>query len=143
MNVGKTLFAQIMEFVPWTSFTRIVERYSGNARVRRMTCAEQFRVMVFAQLTRRESLRDIEVTLGANANKLYSLGLRHAIYRSTEAFANELRDWRIWADLAAVLIRRARRLYRDEDLGLDLSNTVYALDATTIDLCLSLFDGAR
>ncbi|MHB1565727.1 MAG: IS4 family transposase [Acidiferrobacter sp.] len=142
MNVGKTLFAQIMEFVPWTSFTRIVERYSGNARVRRMPCAEQFRVMAFAQLTWRESLRDIEVTLGANAKKLYSMGLRHAIHRSTLADANELRDWRIWADLAAVLIRRARKLYRDEDLGLDLSNTVYALDATTIDLCLSLFDWA-
>jgi len=142
MNVGKTLFAQIMEFVPWTSFARIVDRYSGNARARRMTCAEQFRAMAFAQLTWRESLRDIEVTLNANANKLYSMGLRHAIHRSTLADANESRDWRIWSDLAAVLIRRARKLYRDEDLGLDLTNTVYALDATTIDLCLSLFDWA-
>jgi hypothetical protein len=142
MNVGKTLFAQIMEFVPWTSFARIVDRYCGNARTRRMTCAEQFRVMAFAQLTWRESLRDIEVTLGANANKLYSMGLRHTVHRSTLADANESRDWRIWSDLAAVLIRRARKLYRDEDLGLDLSNTVYALDATTIDLCLSLFDWA-
>jgi Transposase DDE domain/Domain of unknown function (DUF4372) len=142
MNVGKTLFAQIMEFVPWTSFTRIVDRYCGNARVRRMTCAEQFRAMAFAQLTWRESLRDIEVTLGANASKLYSMGLRHAVHRSTLADANELRDWRIWSDLAAVLIRRARKLYRDEDLGLDLTSTVYALDATTIDLCLSLFDWA-
>ena len=142
MNVGKTLFAQIMEFVPWTSFTRIVDLYCGNARVRRMTCAEQFRAMAFAQLTWRESLRDIEVTLGANASKLYSMGLRHAVHRSTLADANELRDWHIWSDLAAVLIRRARKLYRDEDLGLDLTNTVYALDATTIDLCLSLFDWA-
>jgi hypothetical protein len=142
MNVGKTLFAQIMEFVPWTSFARIVDRYSGNTRVRRMSCAEQFRVMTFAQLTWRESLRDIEVTLGANANKLYSMGLRHAVHRSTLADANESRDWRIWCDIAALLIRRARKLYRDEDLGLDLSNTVYALDATTIDLCLSLFDWA-
>ena len=142
MNVGKTLFAQIMEFVPWTSFARIVDRYSGNTRVRRMSCADQFRVMAFAQLTWRESLRDIEVTLGANANKLYSMGLRHAVHRSTLADANESRDWRIWSDLAALLIRRARKLYRDEDLGLDLSNTVYALDATTIDLCLSLFDWA-
>src|SRR2546423_15071028 len=143
MNVGKTLFAQIMEFVPWTSFARIVDRYSGNTRVRRMSCAEQFRVMTFApQLTWRESLRDIEVTLGANANKLYSMGLRHAVHRSTLADANESRDWRIWSDIAALLIRRARKLYRDEDLGLDLSNTVYALDATTIDLCLSLFDWA-
>jgi len=142
MNVGKTLFAQIMEFVPWTSFTRIVDHYSGNARARRMTCAEQFRVMSFAQLTWRESLRDIEVTLGANANKLYAMGLRHTVHRSTLADANESRDWRIWSDFAAVLIRRARQLYRDEDLGLDLTNTVYALDATTIDLCLSLFDWA-
>ena len=142
MNVGKTLFAQIMEFVPWTSFSRIVERHSGDAGVRRMNCAEQFRVMAFAQLTWRESLRDIEVTLGANAGKLYAMGLRHRVHRSTLADANERRDWRIWADVAAVLIRRARKLYADEDLGLDLANTVYALDATTIDLCLSLFDWA-
>jgi hypothetical protein len=143
MNVGKTLFAQIMEFVPWTSFGRIVDRYSGNAGVRRMTCAEQFRVMAFAQLTWRESLRDIEVTLGANATKLYVMGLRHSIHRSTLADANESRDWRIWADVAALLIRRARKLYSDTDLvGLDLKNTVYALDATTIDLCLSLFHWA-
>lgn len=143
MNVGKTLFAQIMEFVPWTSFGRIVDRYSGNAGVRRMTCADQFRVMAFAQLTWRESLRDIEVTLGANATKLYAMGLRHSIHRSTLADANESRDWRIWADVAALLIRRARKLYSDTDLvGLDLKNTVYALDATTIDLCLSLFHWA-
>jgi hypothetical protein len=142
MNVGKTLFAQIMEFVPWTSFSRIVQRYSGDSGVRRLTCSEQFRVMAFAQLTWRESLRGIEVTLGANASKLYAMGFRHNVHRSTPADANESRDWRIWADLAAVLIRRARKLYLDEDLGLDLKNTVYALDATTIDLCLSLFDWA-
>ena len=142
MNIGKTLFAQVMEFIPWTSFTRIVDRYSGNAGVRRMSCAEQFRVMAFAQLTWRESLRDIEVTLGANSSKLYAMGLRHAVHRSTLADANDSRDWRIWSDLSALLIRRARKLYRDEDLGLDLTNTVYALDATTIDLCLSLFDWA-
>jgi len=142
MNVGKTLFAQIMEFVPWTSFSRIVDRHSGNAGVRRMNCAEQFRVMAFAQLTWRESLRDIEVTLSANASKLYAMGLRHSVRRSTLADANESRDWRIWSDVAAWLIRRARKLYADEDLGLDLANTVYALDATTIDLCLSLFDWA-
>lgn len=142
MNVGKTLFAQIMEFMPWTSFSRIVERYSGNAGVRRMNCAEQFRVMAFAQLTWRESLRDIEVTLGANAGKLYAMGMRHSVHRTTLADANERRDWRIWADVAAVLIRRARTLYAEEDLGLELTNTVYALDATTIDLCLSLFDWA-
>ena len=142
MNVGKTLFAQIMDFVPWTSFSRIVDRHAGNAGVRRMNCAEQFRVMAFAQLTWRESLRDIEVTLGANASKLYAMGLRHSVHRSTLADANESRDWRIWSDLAALFIRRARKLYADEDLGLDLTNTVYALDATTIDLCLSLFDWA-
>ena len=142
MNVGKTLFAQLMEFIPWTSFTRIVNRYSGNAGVRRMTCAEQFRIMAFAQLTWRESLRDIEVTLGANSNKLYAMGLRHTVHRSTLADANEHRDWRIWADLAALLIRRARKLYQHDELGLELQNTVYALDATTIDLCLSLFDWA-
>ena len=142
MNVGKTLFAQVMEFIPWTSFTRIVDRYSGNAGVRRMSCADQFRVMAFAQLTWRESLRDIEVTLGANSSKLYAMGLRHAVHRSTLADANDARDWRIWSDLSALLIRRARKPYCDEDLGLDLTNTVYALDATTIDLCLSLFDWA-
>ena len=143
MNVGKTLFAQIMEFVPWTSFGRIVDRYGGNSGVRRLSCAEQFRVMAFAQLTWRESLRDIEVTLGANANKLYAMGLRNTVRRSTLADANESRDWRIWADVAALLIKRARKLYSDTDLvGLDLKNAVYALDATTIDLCLSLFDWA-
>src|SRR5680860_1353662 len=92
MNVGKTLFARVMEFVPWTSFARIVERYSGNAGARRMNCAEQFRVMAFAQLTWRESLRDIEVTLGANSNKLYAMGLRHEVHRSTLADANDSRD---------------------------------------------------
>jgi len=142
MNVGKTLFAQIMEFVPWTSFSRIVARYGGDLGVRRLTCSEQFRVMAFAQLTWRESLRDIEVTLGANSSKLYAMGFRHSVHRSTLADANESRDWRIWSDLAAVFIRRARKLYLDEDLGLDLKNTVYALDATTIDLCLSLFKWA-
>jgi hypothetical protein len=142
MNVGKTIFAQTMDFVPWTSFGRIVDRYAGNAGIRRMSCAEQFRVMAFAQLTWRESLRDIEVTLAANQNRLYAIGLRHEIRRSTLADANESRDWRIWSDFAALLIRRARKLYSECDLGLDLSNTVYALDSTTIDLCLSLFEWA-
>jgi hypothetical protein len=142
VNIGKTLFAQIMEFVPWTSFTRIVTKYSGNAGVRRLSCAEQFRAMAFAQLTWRESLRDIEVCLHANHTKLYAMGFRQPVHRSTLADANEKRDWRIWADLAAVLIRKARKLYCNDDFGLDLSNTVYALDSTTIDLCLSLFDWA-
>jgi len=142
MNTGKTLFAQVMEFVPWTSFTRIVQRYNADSGVRRLNCAEQFRIMAFAQLTWRESLRDIEVTLGANSKKLYAMGFRNPIRKSTLADANETRDWRVWADLAALLIKRARKLYASEDLGLELDNTVYALDATTIDLCLSMFDWA-
>ena len=142
MNEGKTLFAQLMEFVPWTSFTRIVQRHSGNAGVRTLSCAEQFRAMAFAQLTWRESLRDIEASLSANPTKLYAMGFRSPVRRSTLADANEQRDWRIWSDLAAVLIRRARKLYATEPLGVDLDNTVYALDSTTIDLCLSIFDWA-
>jgi len=139
VNAGKTLFAQVMEFVPWTSFSRIVDRYSGNAGVRTLSCAEQFRAMAFAQLTWRESLRDIEACLSANANKLYAMGFRSAVRRSTLADANEARDWRIWSDLAALLIRRARKLYANDSLGVELDNTVYALDSSTIDLCLSLF----
>ena len=142
MNLGKTLFAQLMEFMPWTSVSRIVKRYDGDRRVRAFNCAEQFRVMAFAQLTWRESLRDIETVLNANAGKLYGMGLRHAVRRSTLADANETRDWRIWADVAALLIRRARKLYANEPLGLALSDTVYCLDATNIDLCLSLFEWA-
>lgn len=142
MNAGKTLFAQLMEFVPWTSFSRIVDRWEGNNGVRSFNCAEQFRVMAFAQLTWRESLRDIEATLGANASKLYGMGLRSAVRRSTLADANEVRNWRMWSDLSALLIRRARKLYAGESLGLELDNTVYCLDSTTIDLCLSLFDWA-
>ena len=143
MYVGKTLFAQVMEFVPWTSFARIVHRYGGNAGVRTLSCAEQFRAMAFAQLTWRESLRDIEISLSANASKLYAMGFRSAVRRSTLADANESRDWRIWCDLAAVLIRRARKLYLgDAVLGVELANTVYALDSSTIDLCLSLFTWA-
>ncbi len=143
MYVGKTLFAQVMEFVPWTSFARIVQRHGGNSGVRTLSCAEQFRAMAFAQLTWRESLRDIEASLSANANKLYAMGFRSAVKRSTLADANESRNWRIWSDLAAVLIRRARKLYAgDSVLGVDLDNTVYALDSSTVDLCLSLFDWA-
>ena len=143
MYVGKTLFAQIMDFVPWTSFRRIVTRYGGDRRVRALNCAEQFRVLAFAQLTWRESLRDIEVCLSAQASKLYHMGLREAVARSTLADANEGRDWRIWHELAQLLIRRARRLYTAESLAVDLDNTVYALDSTTIDLCLSVFPWAH
>ena len=142
MNIGKTLFAQVMEFIPWSSFSRIVKRYQGDAGVRSLSAAEHFRVMAFAQLTLSESLRDIEASLGANPSKLYGMGFRSLIKKSTLADANERRDWRIWADLAAVLIRRARRIYIEEDLGLDLKNTVYALDSSTIDLCMSLFPWA-
>jgi hypothetical protein len=143
MYAGKTLFAQIMDFVPWTSFRRIVARYGGDQRVRTLNCAEQFRVLAFAQLTWRESLRDIEACLSAQAGKLYHMGLREAVARSTLADANESRDWRIWADLAQVLIRRARHLYATDSLAVDLANTVYALDSTTIDLCLSVFPWAH
>ena len=141
MYVGKTLFAQVMEFVPWTSFARIVQRHGGNSGVRTLSCAEQFRAMALAQLTWRESLRDIEASLSANANKRYAMGFRSAVKRSTLADANESRNWLIWSDLAAVLIRRARKLSGDS-LGIDLDNTVYALDSSTIDLCLSLFEWA-
>lgn len=142
MNIGKTLFAQVMEFIPWTSFARIVYRYGGDSRVRSLACTEQFRAMAFAQLTYRESLRDIETCLLANQAKLYSMGFRSPVKRSTLADANEGRDWRIWADLAMLLIRRARKLYCSDSFGIDLDNIVYALDATTIDLCLSLFPWA-
>jgi len=128
--------------VPWTSFGRIVARYGGDSGIRILSCTEQFRAMAFAQITYRESLRDIEVCLLANQKKLYGMGFRSPIKRSTLADANEGRDWRIWADLAATLIRRARKLYCNESFGVDLANTVYALDATTIDLCLSLFPWA-
>ena len=142
MNLGKTLFAQLMEFVPWTSFTRIVARYGGDSRVRSLSCTEQFRAMSFAQLTYRESLRDIETCLLANQTKLYGMGFRAPVRRSTLADANEGRDWRIWEDLAVLLIRRARKLYCNDSFGIELDNTVYALDATTIDLCLSMFPWA-
>jgi hypothetical protein len=142
VNVGRTLFSQVMDFVPWTSFDRIVARYGGDVRVRTLRCTEHFRVMAFAQITYRESLRDIEACLGAQPAKLHGMGLRQAVAKSTLADANEKRDWRMWADLAAVLIRRARKLYSGDTLSLDLANTVYALDSTTIDLCLPLFPWA-
>jgi hypothetical protein len=142
MHIGKTLFSQVMDFVPWTSFNRIVAKYRGDRDTRTLRCSEHFRVMAFAQITYRESLRDIEACLGAQPSKLYGMGLREPVAKSTLADANELRDWRIWSDLAAILIKRARNLYLQDDIGLDLANTVYALDSTTIDLCLSLFPWA-
>lgn len=142
MYTGKTLFAQIMDHLPWSTFHRIVDRYKGDYRIRTFRCAEQFRVMAFAQLTYRESLRDIEACLSAQASKLYHMDIREPVSRSTLADANELRDWRIYAEFVQRLITQARRLYVGEDLGLDLSNAVYALDSTTIDLCLSMFPWA-
>jgi uncharacterized protein DUF4372/DDE family transposase len=143
MYAGKTLFAQLMDFVPWTTFAKIVARYSGDQRVRTLSCGEQYRAMAFAQLTYRESLRDIEMCLSVQASKLYHMGFREAVRRSTLADANEARDWRIHAELAQRLIAQARKLYAGEGLGLDLTNTVYALDSTTIDLCLSVFPWAH
>ena len=143
MYTGKTMFAQLMDFLPWTSFCRLVERYGGDCRVRALSCTEHYRAMAFAQLTYRESLRDIETCLSAQASKLYHMGFRGRVRRSTLADANERRDWRIYADLAQRLITQARKLYADEDLGLELTNTVYALDSTTIDLCLSVFPWAH
>src|ERR1700688_3812932 len=142
MYAGKTLFAQLMDFLPWRSFERCVQRYRGDHRARALSCAEQFRVMAFAQLTYRESLRDIEVCLGAQAGKLYHMGISAAVARSTLADANESRDWRIYFELAQRLSIKARALYVDEDFGVELADTVYALDATTIDLCLSMFPWA-
>jgi hypothetical protein len=142
MNVGKTLFAQVMEFVPWKTFGRIIERHRGDAGVRTLGCADLFRVMAFAQLTWRESLRDIEACLAANQAKLFHMGLKAPPARSTLADALNLRDWRIYHALAQRLIARARALYAQEPSVLELDASVYALDATTIDLCLSLFDWA-
>ena len=141
-NLGRTLFSQVMDFMPWTSVTRVVARYHGDVRVRVLSCHEQFRIMAFAQLTYRESLRDIEACLGVQPSKLYSMGLKQPVAKSTLADANETRDWRIWADVAATLIRRARKLYADDAFAVDLDGTVYALDSTTINLCLSLFPWA-
>ena len=142
MNTGKTLFAQLMEFLPWKAFSRVVARYGGDTRVRTLSCAEQYRAMAFAQLTYRESLRDIEVCLSTQAAKLYHMGFREPVRRSMLADANEGRDWRIYADVAQRLITQARRLYSNESLDVDLTNTVYPLDSTSIDLCLSVFPRA-
>lgn len=143
MNTGRTVFAQLMEHAPHKAFSRCVERYHGNRRVRRFSCWDHFLVLAFAQLTYRESLRDIEACLRALQPKLYHTGIRSRISRNTLAAANEKRDWRIYADFAQVLIAEARRLYAEEPLATELSETVYALDSTTIDLCLSLFPWAH
>lgn len=143
MNQGQTIFAQIMTYLPRHSFRSCVKKYQGDYKVRAFTCWEQFLVMAFAQLTYRESLRDIEVCLRAMQNKLYHIGIRSNISRSTLAEANEKRDCRIYSDFAYILINMAKGLYRNEKLFNELDETIYALDSTTIDLCLSLFPWAK
>ena len=143
MNTGRTVLSQLMDFLPIREFRRCVDRYRGNHHTRSFSCWDQFLCMAFAQLSYRESLRDIECCLRSMQRKLYHVGVRGKISRSTLADANEKRDWRIYADFAQVLISTARDLYVDDDFGVELEETVYALDASTIDLCLSLFPWAR
>jgi hypothetical protein len=143
MRTGKTIFSQVMEWIHPEQFRRCVQRYRGNYRVRHFPCWDQFLAMSFAQLTYRDSLADIEVCLRSRPDQLYHMGFRSTIAHNTLATANRLRDWRIYHDLAQRLIARARRLYADESFGVELAQTVYALDSTTIDLCLSLFPWAR
>lgn len=142
MHVGKLVFAQVMEFAPWHTFRRLVAKYRGDFNTRTFRCMDQFLCMAFAQLTYRESLRDIETCLGAQPAKLYHLGIRGNVTRSNLGDANATRDWRIYCEFAQALIRIARRLYAQDPLAIDLDNTVYALDSTTIDLCLSMFPWA-
>ena len=143
MYQGQTIFSQIMNFLPIHNFRQCVNRYGGNKGVKKFSCLDQFMCMAFAQLTYRESLRDIECCLRSMQQKLYHMGIRGKVARSSIAYANENRDWRIYCDFAQVLIHRARQLYANEDFGLELKETVYALDASTIDLCLSLFPWAK
>ena len=143
MNRGKTIFAQVIDYLPLYEFRRCVNRYHGSYKVISFSCLDQFLCMAFAQLTYRESLRDIEACLRSMQNKLYHMGIRGKVSRNTLAHANEKRDWRIYADFAQVLIDQARALYADDDFGVELESTVYALDSTTIDLCLSLFPWAK
>src|SRR3954467_3886615 len=143
MNAGKTLFSQLMDCLPWSTFTRIVARYRGDHSVQTFPCTEQYRAMAFAQLRYRESLRDIEACLSAQPAKLWHMGFGRPVRRSTLADANEVRDWRIYAEFAQRLIGIARKLYINEPFGVDLDNTAYALDSTTIDLSLSLFPWAH
>ena len=142
MIIGKLVFAQIMEHLPLTTFRRCVARYGGEHKVKTFSCLDQYLSMAFAQLTYRESLRDIEACLNAQASKLYHMGIRSSVARNTLANANAVRDWRVYAELAQSLIGIARPLYAEESFGVDLKNAVYALDASTIDLCLSVFPWA-
>ena len=139
MNVGKLVFAQITQHLPLTTFRRCVARYGGEHKVKTFSCLDQYLCMAFAQLTYRESLRDIEACLRAQADKLYHMGIKGRVSRSTLADANEVRDWRVYADFAQSLIGIARRLYAEEPFGVDLKQRAYSLDASTIDLCLSVF----
>ena len=143
MYTGNLIFSQVMAHLPMHTFRRCVQRYRGHHKVKTFTCLDQFLCLAFAQLTYRESLRDIEACLRAQHHKLYHMGIRGGISRNTLAHANQTRDWRIYADFAQSLIHTARQLYLHEDFGLELKQTVYALDATTIDLCLSVFPWAR
>ena len=143
MNTGRTVFSQVMDFLPLQEFRKCVRRYRGNHKVKLFSCLDQFLCMAFAQLSYRESLRDIEACLRAVGPKLYHMGFRGRVSRNTLAHANETRDWRIYAGFAHILISRAKELYVNEEFGVDLDATVYALDSTTIDLCLSLFPWAR
>jgi hypothetical protein len=143
MNTGRTVFSQLMDFFPLPEFRRCVERYRGDYKVQSFSCLDQFLCLAFAQLTFRESLRDIEACLRAQQSKLYHTGFRGRISRTTLADASENRDWRIFGDFAQSLIRTARELYRDEPLGIDFADAVYAFDSTTIDLCLTLFPWAQ
>src|SRR5262245_24367332 len=143
MNQGRLVFAQLMSHLPLTTFRRCVIRYDGERKVQSFSCLDQFLCMAFAQLTARESLRDIEACLRAQRSKLYHLGIRSRVSRNTLANANAVRDWRIYADFAQSLTGIARPLYVDEPFGVELKDTVYALDATTIDLCLSVFPWAH
>ena len=143
MNAGRTVFSQVMDFVPMHEFRRCVDRYRGNYKSQNFSAWDQFLCMGFAQLSYRESLRDIESCLRAMGSRLYHMGFRCRIARSTIAYNNENRDWRIFADFAQVLIATARRLYADEEFGVELSETVYALDASTVDLCLAVFPWAK
>ena len=143
MHTGRMVFSQLMDFLPRHEFNRCVRRYHGNYRTRHFKCRDQFLCMAFAQLTGRESLRDIETCLRAMQSKLYHAGIRYPVSRSTLADANEHRDWRIYADFAQVLIGHARKLYSQDDFGVQLEETAYVFDSSTIDLCLSLFPWAR
>ena len=143
MHAGQTVFSQLLDFLPKKQFDRCVRRYHGNHRIKTFSCFDQYLCMAFAQITYRQSLRDIETCLRAMQPKLYHCGIRGNVSRTTLAKANENRDWRIYADIAQVLIRKARTLYANEDFGLQLNREVYALDSTTIDLCLSLFPWAK